>query len=186
MNGDTNNSLTPFDIDRLGKSGSLREALNLALKDIRAGAREIDLFYMAARMAFELGDLSKAEQLLQHLLALDPEHLTGWVLFGKIYNKKGDRARSEYGLKRAIEIFPALAEQNLLDGMNGDKVPKAAGRTATNAEEVFETETYADICVKQSYFNKALKIYSNLKEQFPDNTGLEQKIAELKKKMMKT
>src|SRR5512147_105595 len=104
MNGDANTSLTPFDIDRLGKSGSLREALNLALKEIRAGARDIDLFYMAARMAFEMGDIAKSEQLLKHLLALDREHLNGWVLFGKIYHQKGDRARSNYGLKRAEDI----------------------------------------------------------------------------------
>jgi tetratricopeptide (TPR) repeat protein len=187
MNGDENNSLTPFDIDQLGKSGSLREALNLALKEIRAGARDIDLFYIAAMVAFELGDLAKTEQLLKHLLALDPEHLSGWVLFGKVYHKKGDQARASYGLKRAEELFPALAGQDLLDNLgkqDGKQAMKSVG-TSTNVKEIFETETYADICVKQGYLNKALKIYSDLIVQFPDNPGLAQKIDELKKKMTK-
>jgi tetratricopeptide (TPR) repeat protein len=186
MNGDADNSLTPFDIDRLGKSGSLREALNLALKEIRAGARESDLFYIAARMAFELGDLTKSEQLVKHLLALDPEHLNGWVLFGKVYHQKGDLARSNYGFKRAEEIFPALEEQNLLGELrNAGTSRVAAAGIIGDAKEIFETETYADICVNQGYLNKALKIYSNLRVQFPDNPGLERKIDELKKKMTK-
>jgi len=183
MNRDENNSLTPFDIDQLGRTGSLREALNLALKEIRAGSRETDLFYMAARMAFELDDLAKSEQLLKHLLTLDPEHLNGWVLYGKVHYKKGDLARSNYGLRKAEEIFPALADQDLLGDPLRAETMKAAKEKRGIGKEIFETETYADICVKQGYLNKALKIYSDLKEQFPDNPGLGRKIDDLKKKM---
>jgi tetratricopeptide (TPR) repeat protein len=187
MNGDENNTLTPLDIDLIAKSGSLREALNLALKEIRAGAREIDLFYLAARIAFELGDLTKSEQLIKHLLAIDPEHLNGWVLFGKVFHQKGDLTRSNYGLRRAEEIFPDLSEQDLLGELKKDETRKIAGgaQRGTGHKEIFETETYADICVKQGYLNKALKIYSDLREQYPDNAGLERKIDELKKKMEK-
>ncbi|OGC92281.1 MAG: hypothetical protein A2W25_14815 [candidate division Zixibacteria bacterium RBG_16_53_22] len=183
MNRDENNSLTPFDIDQVGEAGSLRESLNLALKEIRAGARDTDLFYMAARMAFELDDVAKSEQLVKHLLALDPEHLNGWVLFGKVYHKKGDQARSNYGLAKAEEIFPELTDQDLLGDLLRAETLKIAKEKRGIGKEIFETETYADICVKQGYLNKALKIYSDLKEQFPDNPGLEKKIDELKKKM---
>jgi tetratricopeptide (TPR) repeat protein len=185
LNGEDNKSLSPFEIDHVGKTGTSREALNLALAGIRAGTRDGDLYYVAANLAFDLGELSKSEQLVRLLLAFDPEHLNGWVLFGKIYQQKGDLARSNYGLNRAMELFPALAEHNLLGDIMKSNPPKSgqsAGRAGEN-KEIFETETYADICVKQGYFNKALKIYTQLKERFPENGGIAQKLDELSKKM---
>jgi tetratricopeptide (TPR) repeat protein len=185
MNRDETNHLSPFEIDQLSKSGSVREALNLALKEIRAGSRESDLFYLAARLAFEIEDLGKSEQLVKHLLALDPEHLSGWVLFGRIHRMRGDLARSNYAFQRAQELFPALSEYDLLDDLKAQEMPRTglSSGMATISREIFETETYADICVKQGYFNKALKIYTDLREKFPDNAGIQRKIEETKKKM---
>jgi tetratricopeptide (TPR) repeat protein len=181
--GEDRNSRSAFEIDQHGGAGSLREVLNLALMEIRSGSREADLFYLAARAAADLGDCSKAEQLLRHLLALDPEHLNGWVLFGRIYKQKGDLARSKYGMKRAEELFPALTEFDLLGDIKLPDLPRPSKQATGDSGEVFETETYADICVKQGYLNKALKIYSDLKTRFPDNEGLSMKIDDVKKKM---
>jgi tetratricopeptide (TPR) repeat protein len=176
--------MSPFDIDQMANSGSLREALNLALTEIRSGSRQGDLFFLAARIAFELGDLAKSEQLVKHLLALDPEHLNGWILFGKVYRQKGDLTRSNYGIRRAQEIFPALEEYNLIADLKSSEVrTNVKIPSLSNSQEIFETETYADICVRQGYLNKALKIYSDLKEKYPDNAGLESKIGDVKRKL---
>lgn len=123
MNGEKN-YLSPFDIDQLSRAGDIRDALNFALHEIREGARDVQLYYLAAGLAYELGDIQKSEQLVKLLLSADPEHINGWILFGRINKRKGDLARSAYGFTRAEEIFPALAELNLLSELKTANRPR--------------------------------------------------------------
>ncbi len=183
MNRDNNSYLSPFDIDQLAKAGDRLDALNFALHEIREGAHDTQLFYTAASIAYELGDHQKSEQLVKLLLAADPEHINGWLLFGRIERRKGDMARAQYARNRAEEIFPALTEFNLLDGLKEpvEPVEPAAG----NGVISFETRTFADICIKQGYYNKALKIYNDLKGKHPEDLEISQKIEEIKRKMGK-
>lgn len=177
---------SPFDIDQMGKTGALREALNQALSAIRAGEKDSDLYYISAKIAYELGDLQKAEQLIKMLLAADPEHINGWLLFGRIFHRRGDLARSGYGLKRAEEIFPAFFEfglQNVARELVTPRKADSSGADSTAIDPNFDTETFADICVKQGYYNKALKIYGDLKDRNPQEKRFDQKIDEVKKKM---
>jgi tetratricopeptide (TPR) repeat protein len=183
MGRDNNSYLSPFDIDQLSKAGDMRDALNFALHEIREGSRDPQLFYLAAGLAYELGDVLKSEQLVKLLLAADPDHINGWLLFGKIHKRKGDAARSAYALARAQEIFPALAEFNLLTNIIEGKEPEVNSTAAGVIS--FETRTFADICIKQGYFNKALKIYTELREKHPNDPEIGQKIEEIKRKMGK-
>ncbi len=182
---DDKNYLSPFEIDQLGKSGDLREALNFALHEIREGSRDVQLYFLAATLAYDLGDIQKAEQLAKLLLAADPEHINGWLLFGRINRRKGDQARSAYGIGRAEEIFPALMEYDLLNNLREPKAEKKNDYSATSDPSSFETRTFADICIKQGYYNKALKIYNELSEKMPDDPEIGQKIEEIKRKMGK-
>jgi tetratricopeptide (TPR) repeat protein len=180
-----NTFLSPFEIDQLGKSGDLREALNFALHEIREGSRDIQLYFLAATLAYDLGDIQKSEQLVRLLLSADPEHLNGWLLFGRIHYRKGDQARAAYGISRAKELFPVLAEFNILNDLKTIE-PSNNVENATTADAMsFDTRTFADICVKQGYYNKALKIYSELREKRPDDPEIGQKIDEIKRKMGK-
>jgi tetratricopeptide (TPR) repeat protein len=185
MTQSDNKFLSPFEIDQLGKGGDLRDALNFALHEIREGSRDVQLYFLAATLAYDLGDIQKSEQLVRLLLSADSEHINGWLLFGKIHQRKGDVARSAYGLSRAEEIFPALAEFNMLSGLKTPKPTGAAENEAAGEIITFETRTFADICVKQGYYNKALKIYSELQEKRPDDPEIGRKIDEIKKKMGK-
>jgi tetratricopeptide (TPR) repeat protein len=179
-------SYAAFDIDRMGNIGGLREALNSALGEIRERKRDGALFYVAARIAYELNDLSKSEQLVRLLLSLEPEHLNGWLLFAKIYYRRGDMARSNYAVDMIEEIYPALSELNLRHGFKRPSTEEADnGSDAIWKDSNFETETYADICVDQGYLNKALMIYSELSLANPEKSELSRKIAELKAKMVK-
>jgi len=188
MDVEDKTSYSPFEIDQIGANGTLRDALDFALREIRAGKRDGGLFYVAAKMAYELNDLSKSEQLVNHLLALDPEQLNGWLLLGKICQRRGDAARYNYAIGRIEEIFPAIEELNLHDkfgilDLKDGRYNDGNGDDARSPN--IETETYADICVKQGYFNKALKIYTELRGYDSENDQLNRKIEELKKKMEK-
>jgi tetratricopeptide (TPR) repeat protein len=183
----TNEELTkisPFEIAQMGKSGSLREALNAALKRIRDGEKDDEFLYIAATIAYELGDIQKAEQLVRLLLVSDPEQINGWLLFGRIYQRRGDMIRYGFCLNRAEEISPAIAELNLhVIARNAEMMSKQSQNGGSELN--FETATYADICITQGYFNKALKIYSDLKEKDPGNPVYDLKIDEIRKKMGK-
>jgi tetratricopeptide (TPR) repeat protein len=176
---------SPFDIARMGKGGSLRDALNAALRHIRDGEKDNEYLYVAATIAYELGDMQKAEQLVRLLLVSDPEQINGWLLFGRIYHRRGEMIRYGYCLNRAEEISPAIAELNLHTIARSSE--NVNTRNQKNDGELnFETATYADICISQGYFNKALKIYGDLKEKDPGNPIYDLKIEEIRKKMEKT
>jgi len=178
-------NISAFNISQMAKSGSLREALNSALKRIRDGEKDNEFLYVAATIAYDLGDMQKAEQLVRLLLVSDPEQINGWLLYGKIYNRRNDTIRYGYCLNRAEEISPAIAELNLHTiARNLDQV-KSDVANGIARETNFETATYADICVAQGYYNKALKIYSDLTEKDPANSEYAMKIEEIKKKMSK-
>lgn len=178
--------LTAYGIDQIGRRGLLREALDLALKAIESGRDESELFLVAADMAYGLGDLDKASQLINRLLSQDPEHVNGWVLFGRIFAAKNDLVRAAHGRSQAENLFPGLAGMGIFDELysGSENVPRAKDRSTLAAEELdFETMTFAEICVKQGYFNKALKIYSDLQKKDPRNEDIKNRVIELKKRL---
>lgn len=177
--------LTPFDIEQIQIKGSLHEALEIALQEIRRGSCDPQLFYLGARLAFELNDLAKAEQLVRALLAYDPEHINGWVLFGDINQRLGDNARAEYSRDRAIDLFPALEELDLSRDRKTSEPVISKSNLPPVPDLNFDTATFAEICIDQGYLNKALKIYSDLQRDDPQNAQWAAKIDEIKRKMGK-
>jgi tetratricopeptide (TPR) repeat protein len=178
--------LTAYGIDQLGRSGMMREALALALEAVQKGEDDGDLYFVAADLAYRLRELDKAAFLVNRLLAKDPEHIGGWVLFGNIFTARGDLIRAGYGRSRAEDLFPALAEMGILDDIpsGSEAGSRERGRRSLSAEELdFETMTFAEICVEQGYHNKALKIYSDLLEKDPGNDKIRSRVAELKKRL---
>jgi len=184
--GNDNKKLSSFDIDSIAKRGNLRYALDLALEAIKSGIFETDLYLIAADMAFRLGDLDKAEQLTNRLLIQDPEHVRGWLLFGEIYDRKKDIIRASHARQMAETLFPALAkvngesayffeEDNCENKDKSDKMPEEGLN--------FDTITYADICARQGYYNKALKIYQDHLKKKPDDEELKKKIAGIEKRL---
>ena len=177
-----------YDIDQIGKNGKLQEALDQALQAIRQGLYEDDLFFVAADMAYQLSDLDKAAQLIDRLLARDPEHINGWILFGLIHEHKEDIARADYGRLQAESLFPGLREIDFNGNAVEEQTPavnKAERRTSSDQRIDFDTMTFAEICAGQGYHNKALKIYFDLLEKDPQNEDLKRRIEELNKRLNK-
>jgi tetratricopeptide (TPR) repeat protein len=178
--------LTAYGIDELGRRGMMREALDLALEAIRKGEDDSDLYFVAADLAFKLRDLEKAAFLINGLLIRDPEHLNGWVLFGRIFAAKNDVVRAAYGQSQAENLFPALARMGVLDDLPSGSRTGSQGKRhgSLSREELdFETMTFAEICVEQGYYNKALKIYNDLLQKDPGNDEIRTRVAELRKRL---
>lgn len=188
MEIDNKSASVVYDIDQIGKKGELQEALDQALQAIRQGLDEDDLFFIAADLAYQLGDLDKAAQLIDRLLARDPEHINGWILFGQIHGQRQDIARATYGRLQAESLFPGLKEIDF----DGNGVEERAPSTDEPGPEKssdrpinFDTLTFAEICAEQGYYNKALKIYSDLLERDPQNEDIKRRIEELNRRLNK-
>lgn len=188
MEQDNSKKISAFDIGLISRRGNLRQALDLALEAIKKGVVDSDLYFIASDMAFQLGDLEKAEQLAGKLLILDPEHVKGWVLFGEIYSRKNDIIRAGHARQMALTLFPALAEsgKEFADFFNMDINDIKIVTDQKSGENLnFDTITYADICASQGYYNKALKIYHDHLKKNPDDEELKKKIADIEKRLVK-
>jgi tetratricopeptide (TPR) repeat protein len=177
---------TSYEIDQVGRKGEVQDAFGLALDAIRVGACDDELFFVAASLAYRLGDLDKAGQLVNMLLARDPDHVNGWVLFGQIHEDRSDAVRAEFGRASAQSLFPAVGgDENssleLTDESGGDE--RAPEGLADEEEISFDTMTFAEICTRQGYYNKALKIYHDLQKKRPHDSELKRRIEDLTKRL---
>ncbi len=184
MEQDKKTQISAFGVDSISRRGNLRDALDLALEEIKSGSFESDLYFIAASIAFRLGDLEKAEQLTNKLLALDPQHVKGWLLFGEIYTRKNDIVRATHAHQMAETLFPALTKIGDESVYFFKKVEKENKNNKEPKESLnFDTVTYADICARQGYYNKALKIYQDNLRKNPDDEELKKKIADIEKRL---
>ena len=182
MNIDSNAVSFSTDLEYIARQDRMREALNVALRSIRAGVYEQDLLYIAADIAFSLGDLDKSEQIVRRLLMLTPESLAGWSLFGKIRYRKDNILRANRKFNRAKVYSSRSSRVGFATiEVTGDMAAKNIKKTSP--EVSFDTITFAEICTKQGYYNKALKIYYDLLQKNPENDDLKQRIKDLEKRL---
>lgn len=186
MDKNSESILSAYEIDEIGKRGKVRDALSLALEAIRNGVQDDDLYVIGASLAYQLGDLEKAGQLINALLTRDPDHVNGWILFGKIHYAKGDIIRAAQGRFMAENLFPAIRDIEIA----AEELPPplvSSGTVSKNeisGEDIsFDTMTFAEICTRQGYYNKALKIYHDLLKKNPHDPELKRRIEDLTKRL---
>ena len=183
-NGET--IFSAYEIDEIGKRGKVQDALSLALEAIRSGVQDDDLYVIGASLAYQLSDLEKAGQLINALLTRDPDHVNGWILFGQIHQAKGDIVRAGYGRSMAENLFPAISDIEIVVEespsalVSGDPI----SASEISGEDIsFDTMTFAEICTRQGYYNKALKIYYDLLKKNPHDPELKRRIEDLTKRL---
>jgi tetratricopeptide (TPR) repeat protein len=166
--------------------GSLRDTLDMVLEMIKEGSLETGLYYNAANMAFHLGDLVKARQLVNRLLELDPGHTNGWMLFGDIKDREKNIIDSNNYARVEDQLLP---DSILINGGSPSLIVRVAKKgddtvcDEQNKNLDFDTITYADICARQGYYNKALKIYQDHLRENPENEELRKKIENIRKRL---
>jgi tetratricopeptide (TPR) repeat protein len=67
-------------------------------------------FLVKARAHLSQEEYGFAEETLQSVLQIDPEHPAAWAMLGEVYFRMGRESRVEYCRQRLDNIFPALAE----------------------------------------------------------------------------
>lgn len=175
--------LTAFEIDAVARRGDLQQALVMALEVIKNGSFDDELYFVASDIAFQLGDLDKAGQLVKRLLVLDPEHLAGWSLFGEISARKNNIIRFGHAREMVETLFPAMVNHNGISADSNRNDSSDNNQDMKREDLDFDTLTFADICVSQGYYHKALKIYQDQLRKNPDNQDLIRKIADIEKRL---
>jgi tetratricopeptide (TPR) repeat protein len=179
MANEDNSDLTTFEIDAIARRGDLQQAMGLAVEMIKKGDPDNELYFVASEIAFQLGDLEKAEQLINSLLVLDPQHLRGWCLFGEICIRKNRIIGADHARRTAETLFPALVSSDVFPAdpdQEGNTNEHVNGRDKSLN---FDTLTFADICLSQGYHHKALKIYQDHSKKNPGDEELKKKIADI-------
>ena len=67
-------------------------------------------YLVKARAHIEQEEYGFAEEALQSVLRLDPEHPAAWAMIGEVYFRLGKESKVEYCRNRLESIFPALAD----------------------------------------------------------------------------
>jgi len=216
------------------ESGDNIGAIKKCIEAISRHGSNRNLCLVKARAHIEMEEYGFAEEALQSVLQLDPEHPAAWAMMGEVYFRLGKESKVDYCRARLESIFPSLTENpdqveieseiedetaavqsvedvppdssqsivpledldkeseepNLSESgldtiagdsgtdrsINPDQDIENADHKGVLKSELFETATFADICINQGKYEKALKIYKRLLNNDPDNAKYKEKI----------
>jgi tetratricopeptide (TPR) repeat protein len=225
---------------KLLEAGDSQGAIKKCIDAINRFGDNRNCYLVKARVHIEQEEYGFAEDALQNVLRLDPEHPAAWAMLGEVYFRLGRETKMEYCRNRLEDLFPALTEADeseavddeepepINEGATIDEMAESDGEQVSDNEttasrsipenevakpapdtvgsiidenlepkqpmedseehlksqdkasglktELFETATFADICISQGKYDKALNIYQRLLEADPDNEIYKEKI----------
>lgn len=223
---------------KLLESGDKSGAIQKCIEAVEQHGDNRNCYLVKARAHIEQEEYGFAEDALQNVLRLDPEHPAAWAMMGEVYYRLGKETKVEYCRSRLESIFPALAETFVdVDDVESDdegvevdepdeveeskssdvytevelEAPEIKAESSSEKppvtdesivplenldkeetkqnqagdglkSELFETATFADICISQGKFEKALKIYETLIQNDPENETYKEKVNFIKQK----
>jgi tetratricopeptide (TPR) repeat protein len=225
---------------KLLEAGDSQGAIKRCVDAIALFGDNRNCYLVKARVHIEQEEYGFAEEALQNVLRLDPEHPAAWAMLGEVYFRLGRETKMEYCRNRLEDLFPVLTESAEAEVINDEEMESGDGdelsyelsdevvesaltdeaitsqSTPENDEskpspddsgsiidesmepkqafddsggnfkrddktgglktELFETATFADICISQGKYDKALNIYQRLLQAEPDNEKYKEKI----------
>lgn len=100
-------------------------------------------FLVKARAHIEQEEYGFAEESLESVLRLDPEHPAAWAMMGEVYFRLGRESKIEYCRNRLESIFPALTDYLEQSETEDEQVIE------TEAETISETEDIKQETIKE-------------------------------------
>lgn len=194
--------------DALRRAGELERAVKLCREGLERFPDFASARVLLGECLAEIGDLEKAEQTLEKLVAEDSENLRVLKGLAGLAERKGDkdRARALYDQLRTLEAAGAESdtppaqpkgEIGLLEPEGEPPAGEEAARPEPFAEisaeepvqrdqavaqdqgELFLTHTLADIYRLQGHYEQAYEIYSKLVESEKEDHELKRKLEEV-------
>jgi tetratricopeptide (TPR) repeat protein len=136
-----------------------------------------------ARAYVEKGDADRATKELERVILAAPDNLIAQKLLMTIYQERGDGDILEGTVHRVLSLDPkdvqARKTWQRLQSLRSEDAD--AVETAGRRGEIV-TRTLAEIYASQGYHQKAFEIYRELSAREPENSGIHERIADLKLK----
>jgi len=102
--------IVAFEAMKLLETEEFRQAISRCSEAIATFGLNRNCLLIKARAHIHLEEYGFAEDALNSVLQLDPEHPAAWAMLGEVYFRQGKSTRLEYCKARLESIFPALAE----------------------------------------------------------------------------
>jgi tetratricopeptide (TPR) repeat protein len=173
--------------DAYRKSGEVDRAIGLCEKGIEGYPAYASAHVILGKCFYDKGATERSRAEFERVIEIDPENLVALKFLGDILMSEGDRDASISCYRKILTIDPMNDEvsgklkgledefrEREIDLDDADTVRKA-GKPADLA-----TMTLAGIYAAQGYYNKALKIYSEILDARPDNKEAAEMVAKIK------
>lgn len=178
--------------------GQTKEAVETCLRGLENRPDFLFGRFVLSKCYLEAGRIEEAEGELKRVIAGVEECFPAYTLLGETYLREGAPDKAMEVLRRALVFFPgdekikqkmAAVEMDLISR----EVPSPPGGVSreghqTTPEEkpvrtAIQTDTLAEICIKQGHLSKAIAIYQEILVKDPKNQVVREKLAGLRKQV---
>lgn len=188
--------------DRRRKEGRFAEAIALCLQQLRVRPTYISARVVLGRAYMESGDHAGAEEEFRRVIEMSPENLRARKHLGEICASQGRRDEAIRHYEAALNLVPLDREFRTslirLRGAGHSAIPTPSFEP-TNAiaeaspdlspsglsdaeENLFATETLADLYASQGLDDRAAAIYQRLLDERPFSAGIHEKLVSLRER----
>ena len=184
--------------DRYREQGRFDDAIMLCLQELNASPTYASARVVLGRAYLESGDSVKAEEEFHRVVELSPENLRAWMHLGQICEAQGRVEEAIGHYEKALEFSPLNREirASLLrlrasispsapsvypqaSDVSGLPEPHVEFDPVERDENLFATETLADLYASQGLTGQAASIYRQLIDEQPFNERICGKLSAL-------
>jgi tetratricopeptide (TPR) repeat protein len=173
--------------DAYRKSGEVDRAIELCEKGIEGYPAYASAHVILGKCFYDKGATERSRAEFERVIEIDPENMVALKFMGDILMSEGDRDASISCYRKILTIDPMNDEvsgklKGLEDEFREREIDLGDTDTVrkTGQPADLATMTLAGIYAAQGYYNKALKIYSEILDAKPDNKEAAEMVAKIK------
>ncbi len=164
------------------KSGNIDKAIEVSKKGLSLYPDYLSCRVTLGRAYYDKGMYEEAKSELLKVVEVIPDNLMAQRLLGNIYKMEGD-------IENAIKSYEMVILQNPGDKEIAEEIEALKREKFKEPERKREkreinTETLAEIYIKQGYLKRAFDIYKELYLSDPQNKAIKSKLLELKRMIL--
>ena len=172
--------------DACRKNGDVEKAIELCEKGLEKYPDYASAHVILGKCFYDKGATERSRAEFECVIEIDPENMVALKFMGDILMAEGDRDGSTSYYSRILAIDPTNEEvSGKLEGLENEfrekEIDLGDHKNIRKAGQPGElaTMTLAGIYTAQGYYNKALKIYSEILEGEPGNKEASEMIAKI-------
>lgn len=163
------------------KLGRLEDAVGVCREGLTHYPENSVALVVLGRLFVEQEKWEEAEGVLEKAVALSPENLAGYRELVTVYQATGSHGSEREALKVLLNLNPndedARSRLAIVEEGHGDAVAGIGEASESQKVPEIETETLANLYLRQGYLERAAGIYKKLLKLDPQSPALQEKLA---------